>query len=194
MLGGYFALQHYLDYRETHDIDAWWSPAGRDEGALDVARTIFRDTTAEFGWEYRERSWGDTVSLEAWEAGRKAFSFQVADRTIELEPPRFGLWGTIGIESLADNIGAKMNALVSRGAARDFVDVKAIVDAGIASAQECWSLWLRKNPSASIEYGKMAVQNNLAALVARTPLERLQPERRDAAAALRRWFRDEFAA
>jgi hypothetical protein len=24
VLGGYFALQHYADYRRTHDIDAWW--------------------------------------------------------------------------------------------------------------------------------------------------------------------------
>ena len=24
VLGGYFALQHYADYRRTHDLDAWW--------------------------------------------------------------------------------------------------------------------------------------------------------------------------
>jgi hypothetical protein len=193
VLGGYFALKHYLDYRSTNDIDAWWTSAPR-EAALDVARAAFRETAAEFGWQYRERSWGDTVSLEAWDEARKAFSFQIAERTVELGPPLMGLWGNIGIESLDDNVGAKMNALVSRGAPRDFVDIKTIVDAGIAGAQECWSLWLRKNPSATIEYGKMAVQSNLAALIARSPLEKLPAERREAAAALRAWFRDEFAA
>jgi hypothetical protein len=25
VLGGHFALKHYLDYRTTHDIDAWWA-------------------------------------------------------------------------------------------------------------------------------------------------------------------------
>lgn len=24
ILGGYFALRYYVDYRATHDIDAWW--------------------------------------------------------------------------------------------------------------------------------------------------------------------------
>src|SRR5262245_26239428 len=24
VLGGYFALQHYAEYRRTNDIDAWW--------------------------------------------------------------------------------------------------------------------------------------------------------------------------
>ena len=27
VLGGYFAMQHYVDYRATHDIDAWWKDA-----------------------------------------------------------------------------------------------------------------------------------------------------------------------
>jgi len=25
-LGGALGLMHYLDYRDTHDIDAWWTP------------------------------------------------------------------------------------------------------------------------------------------------------------------------
>jgi hypothetical protein len=192
VLGGYFALKHYLDYRSTNDVDARWAN-GHDAGALEAARTAFRDTAAQFGWQFRERAWADTVSLEAWDGTRKALSFQVAERTVELEAPTHGLWGYVGIESLDDNIGAKMNALVSRGAPRDFVDIKAVVDAGVTTAAECWSLWLRKNPTATVEYGKMAVQNNLAALIARTPLDKIAVERRPAAATLRAWFRDEFA-
>ena len=86
-----------------------------------------------------------------------------------------------------------MNALVSRGAPRDFVDIKAVVDAGIVSVDRCWTLWLRKNPSATLEFGKMALQNNLAALIARTPLERVPDDRRESARALRAWFRDVLA-
>lgn len=26
-VGGAFGLLHYLDYRPTHDVDAWWVPA-----------------------------------------------------------------------------------------------------------------------------------------------------------------------
>jgi hypothetical protein len=193
VLGGYFALQHYLDYRSTNDVDAWWA-AGRDDAALGVARKIFRETAEHFRWEFRERSWGDTVSLEAWDDGRKAFSFQVADRTVELDTPQVGLWGTLALESLDDNIGAKMNALVSRGAPRDFIDIKAVIDAGIVSVDRCWALWLQKNPSATLEFGKMTVQNNLAALIARMPLEKLPQDRRNDAQALRTWFRGVFAA
>jgi hypothetical protein len=98
------------------------------------------------------------------------------------------------MENVADSVGAEMNALVSRGAPRDFVAVKAIVDAGIASGGACWAFWQRKNPSASIMFGKMAVQHNLAALMARVPLEHIPEDRRDDARALRTWFREVFAA
>jgi hypothetical protein len=26
-LGGALGLQHYLDFRPTHDVDAWWAPS-----------------------------------------------------------------------------------------------------------------------------------------------------------------------
>ena len=31
VLGGYFALKHYCDYRATHDVDAWWSEESTGE-------------------------------------------------------------------------------------------------------------------------------------------------------------------
>ncbi|MCZ7638688.1 MAG: hypothetical protein M5U12_23095 [Verrucomicrobia bacterium] len=30
VLGGYFALKHYHDYRMTHDVDAWWDEDSRE--------------------------------------------------------------------------------------------------------------------------------------------------------------------
>lgn len=100
--------------------------------------------------------------------------------------------GRIPIETLDDNVAAKMNALVGRGAPRDFVDVKAVVDAGLVSPARCWELWLAKNPGRNVDEGHLAVRNWLAGLVARMPLERLPLERRPAAEALRTWYRDVF--
>jgi len=61
VLGGYFALKHYLDYRDTGDIDAWWRTR-QDAQALAVARKVFAETAAEFGYLVRERAWGETIS------------------------------------------------------------------------------------------------------------------------------------
>ena len=43
VLGGYFALKHYCDYRLTHDVDAWWSEesAERDrEGVRQALKSV----------------------------------------------------------------------------------------------------------------------------------------------------------
>ena len=36
-LGGALGLLHYLDYRPTHDVDAWWAIGYNDTDAGDVA-------------------------------------------------------------------------------------------------------------------------------------------------------------
>jgi hypothetical protein len=59
VLGGYFALKHYLDYRDTGDVDAWWRTR-QDAQVLAVAREVFAETVAEFGYTVRERTWGRT--------------------------------------------------------------------------------------------------------------------------------------
>ncbi len=137
VLGGYFALKHYLDYRQTGDVDAWWL-SREDPRALAAAREAFVQTAAEFGYSVRERSWGETISLEAVDGANKTFSFQVSVRSVEIEPPVPSPWGRFPIETLDDNVASKMVALVARGAPRDFVDVKAIVDAGLVTAERCW--------------------------------------------------------
>jgi len=191
VLGGYFALKHYLDYRDSADVDAWWRTR-LDPGALNAAREAFAATAAQFGYTVRERTWGETVSIEAFDGELKVFSFQVAVRSVELDSPVPSPWGHIPIETLDDNVGAKMNALVARGAPRDFVDVKAVVDAGLLTVERCWELWLAKNPGREPDEACLAVQNRLAGIVARTPVERLPPERRREAEALRAWYRDVF--
>jgi len=191
VLGGYFALKHYLDYRSTGDVDAWWRSREHPR-ALSAAREAFAQTAAQFGYYVRERAWNETISLEAFDDAGKAFSFQVAVRSVEIDPPIRSPWGRFPIETLEDNVASKMMALVSRGAPRDFVDVKAVVDAGLVTAERCWQLWEAKGPGIAFEDALTRVRINIERIASRMPLERLSGERRAAAEQLRAWYRDVF--
>ena len=193
ILGGYFALQHYLDYRQTHDVDAWWKDRA-DAVAEDAIRRAMQQVAAEQGMELRERRFGDTLSFELANAGVQRFSFQIALRSIAVEEPQPSAWPPILIETLADNIGAKMNALVNRGAPRDFLDIKAVADAGLLSMARCWELWRAKNPGAPLEAARQNLLLHLAGLEARRPLDSIaDPEARAHAEEVRRWFNKDFA-
>ncbi|MDP9107094.1 MAG: nucleotidyl transferase AbiEii/AbiGii toxin family protein [Candidatus Eremiobacteraeota bacterium] len=193
VLGGGFALKHYLDYRSTADVDAWWRTIP-DPVALDAAREAFASVARDFGYHVQERATGSMTSIEAVDGNRKVFSFQVALRDIAIESPVASPWGRFPIETPADNIAAKMNALVNRGAPRDFRDIREIVTAGLATPQHCWELWVTKNPGRDVSDARRAVQHWLAGIAARRPLERIAPDERGRAAELREWFRDVFAA
>jgi hypothetical protein len=193
VLGGGFALKHYLDYRSTADVDAWWRTIP-DPVALDAAREAFASVARDFGYHVQERATGSMTSIEAVDGNRKVFSFQVALRDIEIESPVASPWGRFPIETPADNIAAKMNALVNRGAPRDFRDIREIVAANLATPERCWELWVAKNPGRDVSDARLAVQHWLAGIAARRPLERIAPDERGRAAELREWFRDVFAA
>jgi len=194
VLGGYFALKHYLDYRETGDVDAWWR-SREDPRALAAARDAFSQTASEFSYSVRERGWGETVSLEAVDdKGSQVFSFQVAVRSVQIEDPIASPWGRFPIETLDDNIASKMQALVARGAPRDFVDIKAVADAGLISVGRCWELWAAKDPGIEVDDARLRVRSHLERIEARMPIDRVPAERRVEARGLRVWFRDEFTA
>jgi hypothetical protein len=192
VLGGYLALQHHLDYRKTHDIDAWWR--GRASAAAEAAiRHAMQQVAHEEGAELRERRFGETVSFELVRGDEKHFAFQIAVRSVTLEEPVLSAWPPILIETLADTVGSKMNALVDRGAPRDFVDIKAVVDNGLIHSSECWKLWSRKNPGQDLDAAKQKVLLHLTALEMRRPLESIaDPAERKQAQEARRWFREMF--
>ncbi len=104
---------------------------------------------------------------------------------MELEPP-------ILIETLGDNLAAKMNALVFRGAPRDFRDVHDVVQAGLATVSDCWCLWQAENPSAAMTSAGVELVRHLEAIERRRPLEAIPEAEREAAAALPAWVRDEL--
>lgn len=192
VLGGYLALQHHLDYRATHDIDAWWR--GRvDPAAAQVIRDVMRQVADETGMELQERQFGDTRSFELARDGRQLFSFQIAVRSIAVEEPQPSAWPPLRIETLADNIGSKMNALVNRGAPRDFLDIHAVVEARLLTPARCWELWGTKNPAGSTEAARQNLLLHLAGLEARRPLDDIaDPAARARAQQVRRWFSDVF--
>lgn len=192
VLGGYLALQHHLDYRETHDIDAWWRVRSTPAAERAIL-AVMQQVADEEGFTVRERRFGETLSIELMREGRKTFSFQIAVRSVELAPPVVSAWPPILIETLQDNVGSKMNALVDRGSPRDFLDIKSVVEHGLLSAADCWQLWTRKNPGQSIDAARQKVLFHLSALELRRPLESIEsPAERDRARLTREWFRHEF--
>jgi hypothetical protein len=192
VLGGYVALQHHVDYRQTHDVDAWWRARASPEAESAIVDAM-RNVAAGEGFQVRQRRFGETLSIEFLRHGRKRFSFQISVRSVALEPPLTSPWPPILIETLADNVASKMTALVDRGSPRDFLDVKTVVQRGLMPVEQCWRLWSRKNPGQSIESAKQNVLLHLGALEARRPLRSIaDPSDREQARLTRDWFRREF--
>ena len=194
-LGGAFGLLCYLDYRPTHDLDAWWQPdAALEERARVV--TVIRAALEEIG-EVHVRSWGEVVSIELLQDSKKVFSFQIAERSAILEEPTFAPWTEVLLDSLADLIANKMIALVERGAPRDFRDIYTVCDHGLMDPTACWRLWRERQAKAGApadaRRARLAVETHLARIVQHRPLDRIaDPTERSAAERARRWYEKEL--
>ncbi len=191
IIGGGVALQHYCAFRSTHDLDAWYTQNASSATTSRIRDAIER-VAARHGYDVRERRWGETLSLDLLGGGKKRFAFQVARRDVQIDAPLESAWPPVKIETLRDAIASKMVALVERGAPRDFVDIYTIVEHDLCSQQECWSLWQRKVPDASIAEAQMKVLHNLLQIEARTPLESLPADTATRARALRGFFKTRF--
>ena len=194
VLGGAFALKHYLDYRATHDCDAWWDRAAtRDERRGIIAEVRRALERLNPGTEICGENWGDVDSLKVIEAGRAVFSFQIADRAVQLEPCIESGWGGIRIETLRDNLGSKMCALVERGAPRDFGDIyEASKRLGFAPG-DLWELWQIKNPDRSLADAAALVRIHIEGIALRRPLGSIADSHdRERATLVRAWFFDQF--
>lgn len=193
VLGGYFALKCYLDYRDTHDIDAWWSQQSalqERELTLDCLRLIMQEVGEAHHLSLAERTTNTMVSLELRNNNQTIFSVQVAERDVELEPPIPSPWTPIQIETLRDNLASKMTALVKRGAPRDFRDVQAVVNSGVATVAELWEIWQLKNPKRDVNNAKLEALHHLESISLRRPLEQLPTEQQVATAQARQWLRE----
>jgi hypothetical protein len=199
VLGGHFALKHYLDRRDTHDIDAWWpmeADAEKREAVMVRLRQVVGRVAEAHGLLAAERNWGDVVSLELRRGGggedETVFSVQIARRSIELDAPIVSPWPPVRIETLRDNLASKMSALVARGHPRDFLDIETAVSEGFVTVDECWSLWLQRNPGGSVPEAELSVLRNLEAIELRRPASSLPSVERTAALKRRDWVRRDF--
>lgn len=194
-LGGALGLQHYLDYRPTHDVDAWWSSTATPDDRERVLRTV-EAVLLPLG-EVRARVWGEVVSLDLTVGGKTIFSFQIAVRSAQLAPTTNLPWADVSLDSLPDLVASKMVALVERGAPRDFRDIRTVCQAGLVTAVECWRLWEQRQLKAGSDAGwsraRLAVETHLARIAQHRPLAELDdPEERAEAERVRAWFREEF--
>ncbi len=190
-LGGALGLLHYLDYRATHDVDAWWVPSSTLEDRERVLQTI-EETLRPFG-DVRRRSWGEVVSIELKVSGKTVFSFQVASRSAQLAALEELPWADVALDSLSDLIASKMTALVERGAPRDFRDIYTLCDRGLTTASECWELWSLRQQKAGSEADRrravLAAQTHLARVAKHRPLEAIpDATQREEALRVRSWF------
>ncbi len=194
-LGGAFGLLHYLDHRPTHDVDAWWSESVSTAQRRRVVELI-SGVLAGHG-ELRLREWGDVVSIELRREKRTVFSFQIADRSVQLKKSVPSQWTEVQLDSLNDLIASKMVALVERGAPRDFLDIFAVCEAELANPLECWRLWHRRQErsggSTSRSRATLAITTNLSRIELRRPLLSIaNRQQREEAERTRSWFKEEF--
>ena len=198
ILGGGVALSHYHEFRETVDVDAWWvqlASKSDSEQTVAMLRAAMRALGEREACEYSERNWGDTLSLELRRGSRKTFSFQISVRDVELESPCEAEWSPVKIEAFRDNLGAKMNALVERGAPRDFVDIATLCLVGIVTAGECWTAWRDKGSQRDLEEAKFTVLRSLSEIEVRRPIERINDaDDKRRAIAVREFIREHLCA
>jgi hypothetical protein len=194
-VGGGLGLLHYLDYRHTHDVDAWWDELAGPDARREVVETI-RETLTTFG-EVRTRAWGDVVSVELRRDGRTVFSFQIASRSARLAPSLEAPWVAVLLDDLPDLVASKMVALVERGAPRDFLDVRVTCQAGLVTPAECWALWRQRQATAGSDCdprrARLAVETHLARIEQHRRLDEIgDPAARAEAADVRHWFLGTF--
>ena len=194
-LGGALGLLHYLDYRPTHDADAWWSPQATQQDRAKVVKAI--EMALEAFGQVNTRQWGDVVSVELLEEGRRTFSFQIAERSAQLEPSQKALWTNVLLDSFADLVASKMVALIERGAPRDFRDIYAICEAHLITPSECWALWRRRQKLADSDTdhqrARLALETHLARITVHRPLNQIaDPDQRTQAEQVREWYREVF--
>lgn len=194
-LGGAFGLLHYLDYRSTYDVDAWWVPnltTPQQEQVIDIIET----TLQQFG-TVKKRSWGDVISIELATDKKKVFSFQIAHRSVQLQPNHVVQWLDLLIDSFPDLISSKMVALVERGAPRDFRDIHAVCHANLTTPVECWQWWQQRQQLAEsdVDFSRacLAIETHLERIIRHRPLSKItNPDQQKNAKQLRNWFKEVF--
>ena len=194
-VGGGLGLLHYLDYRSTHDVDAWWASNATSQERQAMIRVI-AETLRAWG-EVNVRAWGEVTSIELSQLGQKVFSFQLAYRSAQLEPVSSMPWVNVKLDSFPDLVASKMVALVERGAPRDFRDIHAVCQADLFTPVRCWQLWAQRQRLSGSDTdwtrARLAVAIHLKRIELHRPLAQITDlEQRAQAAQVRAWYREVF--
>jgi len=198
VLGGGVAFAHYLEYRATVDADFWWKenvPTAEKNETIAELEKLVRAAAEPYHRELSvsTRRWGDTVSVDVNSGGQRVYSCQIAERTTKLFPYLASPFGQIQIETWEENLGSKMNALVGRGSARDFLDIHTAIKAGLIRWQRCWQLWRAKNRGVNAQQAMRQVALHLQGIERRRPLAQVAEPERAQARELREFFRAHLA-
>lgn len=192
VIGGGVALAHYLDYRDTYDLDAWWV-SGPTPAAVDLLADAIRQLAQRHGLAFASRSWGETMSFELLDGPRKVFSLQIASRDRYLDQTFEAAWPPVRLETLTDNIASKMTALVERAAPRDLRDIHELCRQGLVTPGECWNLYAAKHGRRACQDAAAKVLHAVERLEMQRPLDTISSgQERRAAESLRRWYREVF--
>jgi hypothetical protein len=101
------------------------------------------------------------------------------------------------VDSFADLVASKMNALIERGAPRDFLDIFSVCQAGLLGIPECWTLWSKRQELSGsdqdLERARLAIQTHLERIALHRPLDQIEDtQERGKAQQVRDWFSGEF--
>ncbi len=191
-LGGAFGLFHCLDFRSTHDVDAWWSDSATESQRQSVVNTL-QISLSKLG-RASVRSWGDVVSVELLKEDKTVISFQIAARSARIQEPIPAGWIDVPLDSLPDLVASRMVALVERGAP---LDIYSICQAGLLTVDECWSLWRKWQDISHNDSGasraRLAIETHLERIALHRPLNEIaDATEREQARKVRKWFADIF--
>lgn len=189
-------MLHYLDYRETYDVDAWWQVTTTTEERRQVT-AMLENTLAAFG-EVRIRTFGDVTSVElATEQRKKAFSFQIAVRSAQIASSVSAQWLDVPLDALPESNCQQDDGACTTCAPRDFRDIHAICESTLADVSDCWQRWQQRqaltNDDADVGRAKLAIAGHLERIEQYRPLSNIHdPVQQSAAAAVRQWYKQEF--
>jgi hypothetical protein len=194
-IGGALGLFHYLDYRSTSDVDAWWADTAKEIEKQNVVQSL-QLTLSKFG-NVRVRSWGEVASIELFENDNAIFSFQIAARSSQIQKSIPAGWIDVPLDSFPDLVASKMVALVERGAPRDFLDIYSICGANLITPAECWDLWNKRQRLSAkdrdMKRAFLAIETHLERIALHRPLENITDEnQRQHARQVREWFASVF--
>src|SRR3990172_4781576 len=103
----------------------------------------------------------------------EGFSFQIARRSAQLASSAQAPWIEVLLDSFQDLVASKMEALVERGAPRDFRDIYELCQAGLLAPPECWRLWQQRQQLAGSDAdaarAQIAIETHLARIAVQRP-------------------------